>query len=293
MSPKALIPSTTTVTSRDPKGIKLTDLFAAILNKAKLDDGQAQRVIEHTEFPVDVLAILRKYATPNEYANEEVPSSYGYLSGYRVPKPIAEQMRILRQHFSKHGDADELVATQPLPAGAEGYFAIPRWQSIAATYGEAVEKVLDALKKARRGKLENYRKGQLGPGRPRETNRKRLAFQKLGDAQPGHDILVVAAQFGLRHRGRSVRRAWAVMLSNEFGIGAFEGLIMVLTHVERLQHSDDLWLYFAGDEYFSDAHGRFEYCPGASFGGGRLKLDFSRVDDVHGYCGSVSAFVPQ
>jgi hypothetical protein len=38
-------------------------------------------------------------------------------------------------------------------------------------------------------------------------------FQTLGDEQKDHDILVVAAQLGLRHRGRSVRRGSYVRLS--------------------------------------------------------------------------------
>jgi len=49
-----------------------------------------------------------------------------------------------------------------------------------------------------------------------------------------HDILVVPAQFGLRHRGRSVRRVREVMNANEFGLGVFAIGIMLLTHPERL-----------------------------------------------------------
>ncbi len=281
------------ITSRDKKGIAIIGLIEAALNKAKLDDDQAQRVFEHGgEVQEDFLAILAKYGTPNEFASEEVSSNYGYLSGYREAKPIADQLATLRQYFPNLGDADESIAAQERPANSEGWFAIPRWQTIASTYGEAVQTVLDALKK-QRGKLENYRKGQLGPEYLRETNRKRLAFEKLASEQTGRDVLVVAAQFGLRHRGRSVRRARVVMGGGEFGLGAFEILIMLLTHPERLANYDDLWIDCAGDEYSPDAVGQFEYAPYVHFDGGQLKFDTHWFAYAYGYCGSASGFSPQ
>ena len=268
------------------------------LTKVPLDQDGMQRVIEHGDefqsaIEVTIVAKLQELSVSNQFAGEEVSSNYGYLSGYRGPKIIADQLRILRQYFPQLGDADEGVAKQDLRSGSEGWFAIPRWQAIAATYGEALELVLEALKKQRKGKFENYRKGQLGPNRLRETDRKRLAFERLSSEQSGHDILVVAAQFGLRHRGRSVRRARAVMGGKEFGLGAFENGIMLLTHQDRLMNYDDLWIDCAGDEFSSDAAGQFEYCPYFLFDDGQLEFDTHWFDDAHGYYGSVSAFFPQ
>jgi hypothetical protein len=80
------------------------------------------------------------------FENEKVESSYGYLSGYK-PKGITEQTNILHQLFPELGSADELVAQGTLPLNTEGWFAIPRWQSVAKTYNEAVQKVLDLIKK--------------------------------------------------------------------------------------------------------------------------------------------------
>jgi hypothetical protein len=284
----------TLITSRDPKGIAIIGLTEAALNKARLDEDQAQRVFEHGgELQEDFLAILAKYGTPNEFANEEVPSNYGYLSGYRKAKPLPEQMRILREYFPQLGDPDEAIAQQDRPANSEGWFAIPRWQSIASTYGEAVEKVFDALNKQRKGKFVNYRKGELGPDRLRETDRKRLAFEQLNKEQRERDVLVVAAQFGLRHRGRSVRRARAVMGGKEFGLGAFEIGIMLLTHPERLVDYNDLWVDCAGDEYSPDAGGRFVLAPSFFFYDGRLRFGSYFVDRAYAHCGSASGFLPQ
>lgn len=284
----------TLITSRDPKGIAIIGLIEAALNKAKLDNDQAQRVFEHGgELQEDFSAALAKYGTPEEFANEEVSSNYGYLSGYRKAKPIAEQMRILREYFPNLGNPDEEIAKQERPANSEGYFVIPRWQLIAPTYGEAVEKVLDALNKQRKGKFVNYRKGELGPDRLRETNRKKLAFEQLASEQQGHDVLVVAAQFGIRHRGRSVRRARVVMGGQEFGLGAFEIGIMLLTHPERLQHYDDLWIDCAGDEYSPGAAGQFGSAPYFIFNDGKLRFDAIFVVIARDYYGSVSGFLPQ
>lgn len=291
-SNRALIPSK--VTARDPKGIKLTDVFAAALNKAGLDEDEAQRVIENPEFPVEAQAMLRKFATRNEFANEEVPSKYGYLSGYTKPRPITEQLEILRQYFPEIGDADESIANQPVPEGAEGYFAIPRWQLIGQGYGEALEKVVEALKKQRKGKVVNYREGNLGPNHLRLLGKTARLLEHLGQQQSGYNVLVVAAQFGIRHAGRSGRRAVAVMGDGaEFALGPFEGGCMLLTHPNRLQHYDDLWIDNPGVEYAPDAGGRFDSLLCWSFDDGQLRLDYRWVGHAYDGYGSASGFSPQ
>ncbi len=282
------------ITSRDKKGIAIIGLLEAALNKAKLDEDQAQRVFEHGgEVQDDVLAILAKYGTPNEFANEEVASDYGYFSGYTKPKPIAEQVKILRQHFPQLGDADESIASQERPAGSEGWFAIPRPLAIAATEEEAFELLIETLKKVYKGKFQNYRKGRLGPQHLRLTKRTKLFLDQIGEAQAGRDVLVMAAQFGLRHRGRSIRRAQAVFNSTEFGLGHFQTGIMLLTHSERLQHYDDLWIDVAGVEYSPDAAGRFGSALSWCFLDGRLGLGYDWVGVASDDFGSASGFSPQ
>src|SRR5690606_10525533 len=114
-----------------------------------------------------------------------------------------------------------------------------RWEKVAPTYNEAVQKVLDLINQTRNGAFYNYREGELGPTQLRQSTKSVSVFQKLDDEQKEQDILVVPAQFGIRHRGRSVRRAREVMNANECGLGAFAIGIMLLTHPERLKHYDD------------------------------------------------------
>ncbi|MDO8560753.1 MAG: hypothetical protein Q7R91_00890, partial [bacterium] len=226
----------------------------------------------------------------NQFADEEVKSSYAYPKGYKV-KGITEQTNILRQLFPGVGFADEKLAEQPLPPNAEGWFAIPKWQTLAPTYGEAVEKVLAMI--ASKRKFYNYRDGQLGAEYLRQHAKTVKMFQKLGDEQKDFDILVVPAQFGLRHKGRSVRRAREVFTANEFGLGAFAIGIMVLTHPERLVQWEQIHVDCAGDEFAPGADGDFSLAPLFNFYGGRVGFGAGWCGSAHGYCGSASAFVSQ
>lgn len=258
----------------------------------------AQRVHGNPEFAARVreavILALSEMSVTDQFADEEVASKYGYLSGYRKPKSITEQTNRLRELFPGIGYADEKLVEGALPPNAEGWFAIPKWEKIAPTYNEAVQKVLDMIKQTRNGKFYNYRDGQLGPERLRQTAKTAGVFQKLGDEQKDHDILVVPAQFGIRHRGRSVRRAREVFASNEFGLGAFAIGIMILTHPERLMNYDDLWIDCSGDEFDDpDSVVRFVYAPYFRFSGGKVEFGTDWFADANDSCGSASGFVPQ
>ncbi|MFA5024379.1 MAG: hypothetical protein WC523_05450 [Patescibacteria group bacterium] len=261
----------------------------------KLDKEEFQRFIEKgDEFSDDIVASVTRLSISNQFANEEVASKYGYLSGYKPgAKSITEQTNRLRELISGIGYADEKLVEQPLPENAEGYFAIPRWQTVSPTYGEAVQKVFDLLKKTRGGRFINYREGKLGSNYLRLTKKTADAFEACGKEQEGYDILVIPAQFGLRHAGRSVRRAREVMPGREFGLDPFTIGIMLLTHPERLIDYDDLWIDCAGAEYSPDGAGVFSRAPGFDFGDGYTKFDTYGVSIVSGHYGSFSGFRPQ
>src|ERR1035438_5864126 len=67
--------------------------------------------------------------------------------------------------------------------------------------------------------------------------------------QQGSDILVVAAQAGMLHRGSSARRTRVALAGNEFGLGVFAFGCMLLTHPERLSTGDTLMIDCGGDQY--------------------------------------------
>src|SRR5687767_9172303 len=123
-----------------------------------LSKDEAQLLIEKGgELKSRIRQAMLDLLVSNRYADEEVSSSYTYPSGYQV-KSLEEQARILRKLFPGLSTYDVEVGNQPLPAGAEGWFLVPRWDKVAHTYNGAVGKALDLLEESGRP-FVNYRKG--------------------------------------------------------------------------------------------------------------------------------------
>lgn len=284
-----------TITSRDPKGLHVVSLFEAIYNKAGLDETAAQRLNENGgDFQADILAAIQKYSVTNQFANEEIKTDYTYPEEYTGPKPIEEQIKAIAAIFNLDpAQALEYAKQLPeLPAGAEGWFAIPRWDKVGAAYGEALEKVIAKLKESRTDTVTNYREGQLGPKHLRQTKRTEEYMAKVMETQSG-DILIIAAQFGKRHRGRSVRRARECFQTGEFGLGAFANGCMILTHPEKEVRWEQLHIDCSGDEYSPGAGGGFSRAPFWYWRGGKLRFYTSDVSGAFERYGTASAFLPQ
>lgn len=217
----------------------------------QLDRNCAQSVLEmgmtlKAEVADSVVEIIQRHTVSDKFKDEEVPSNRSYPPTYRV-RPVEAQVTELRKFFPLLGSCYEKLARKPLLEGAEAWFAIPRWEVLAPTYNEAVEMVLEVL--ASKRKLQNRIADRLGPIYLRQGERSKLAEKILADQQSGHDFVVVAAQFGMAHRGCSARRARLRMAGNEFGLGAFAVACMLLTHPERLSSEETLMIDCGGDEY--------------------------------------------
>ena len=267
------------------------------------DFDESQSFLEKgDEFKAGIVELAKRLSITNQYAKEEVASKYGYLSGYEKPKLISEQIATLKKLFSGIGDANaELVAkvsagTAILPANMEGWGAIPNLKKLSrifgATYGEAVQKVINTIKKTR-GSFYNYRDGKLGAQYLRQSEKLLKALEKFSEEQGNPDILIIPIQFGFMHRGKSVRRVREVMRGGEFGLGSFQIGCLLLTHPERLMNYDDLWIDCAGDEYSDSGDGVFGFAPSFVFSGGRVGFDASDVSHAYEHCGSASGSVPQ
>lgn len=243
-----------------------------------------------------IIAKIEDLTVSDQYADEEVDSSYTYPPEYTY-KPLSEQIAILLKHFPQLNveQTNEFIVkvlpTLELPAGAEGWFAIPNPERLAPSYGEALEKVLKIIDSSR--KFQNYRKGELGPDRLRQHARTVQFLNKIGETQTG-DILVIPCQFGLKYRGKSIRRARELFNKfTEFGLGAFMVGCMLITHPDRAVRTEELDMDCAGDEYTPDADGDFSRSLCFYFGGSQLKFDCYWIDNAHGYFSSVSGFLPQ
>lgn len=266
------------------------------LKELGIDSDGAQRILtsggdlqERLREPL--MAALRDLGTTNQYASEEVTSTFTYPAEYTGAKPLIVQASILGQDFPGLGLMNEKLAAMPLITGAEGKFVVPLWQKLAPTYGEAVELVLAKL--AAKRKVYNHREGRFGSQYLRQHVRSIERWDRLAKQQEGCDLLVVDAQFGMRHRGRSVRRARELFAPNEFGFGAFAGLIMHLTHPEREVRWEQLHSDFAGDEYAPGAGGGFCHAPVCNFYGDGLGFRTGGLGRPYEDYGSVSGFLPE
>jgi len=205
-------------------------------------------------------------------------------------------VNLLRQLFPGIGFANEKIAEAPLPQHAEGWFAIPKWQSLGTTYLEAFERVLDKFTEiCPDGYFCNNREGELQADRFRQNEWTMAAFDKLAAEQKGFDILVVPAQFGLRHRGRSVLRTRAVLEENEFPLDAFAVAIMILLHPERLGPCEEkehiLAVECPGNDNGPDIDNVCPLAPYFCVGDDGLNFGIGLIDDPYADFGSASGFI--
>jgi hypothetical protein len=152
-----------------------------------------------------------------------------------------------------------------------------------------VEIVLEVLGKRR--KLQNRIAGRLGPTYLRQSERAKLAAKILADQQQGNDILVVAAQSGMRHRGCSARRARVRMAGNEFGAGVYAVACMLLTHPERLSSEDALMIDCGGDEYSMRGDYTFDRVPLFDYDIAGIEFSIFYDDRSRNLWGSPSGFL--
>jgi hypothetical protein len=259
----------------------------------ELDRQSVESVLEsHNQLKSEIIGqmveTIRRHGLSNKFLNEAVGSDRSYPATYRV-KPVEAQTTELRSAFPKLGNCIEKLARLPLPEGAEGWFAIPRWQALAPTYNQAVEMMLAALGKRRR--LSNRIAGRLGQAHLRQIARSGLAAEILADQQAGNDILVVAAQAGMLHRGSSARRTRAAMAGNEFGLGVFAFAAMLLTHPERLSTSDALMVDCCGDEYSIHGDTTFDRIPLFDFDASGIEFSMFYEDRARNLWGSPTGFL--
>jgi len=294
--------TTQSITSGQTKQYKrlVEDAADKALVEVGLDKDGIQRIIERGyEFQAEVQSAaataLRDLSASNRFANEEVRSNYGYFSGYRKPVGVTDQIDILRSHWPQLNPdraihyMGEVYPKLQLPSWVEGPFALIRPGFFSNIYGEELEEVFRALAKDRNGKFTNCRKGRLGPERLRRNIRTVSMMNRIMEQQPDGDIIIVPEQFGIRHRGRSIRRAREVFVASEFGEDAKNVGTMILTNPTRLQHYDDIWINCAGDEYSSAANGQFDDALYFGFVSGRVEFDTPWFGPASSICGSISA----
>jgi hypothetical protein len=285
-------------------------IVGAQYDKAKLSEEEAQR-LNDTPGLVDFIAeFINQNRRDNKYANEEATSSYEYPSEYKGPKPIEEQILAIAKLFGLDSaqaleyvkNLSELATFVPEKAlPYVGWFAVPSFSALAKffpdikdkaeQYCKAIKLALGKIAESR--KFHNWREGQIVPAQLRISVRTAEKLAEIAKTQPG-DILIIVAQLGRLHRGRSPRRAVECFGPNEYGLDALIGLAIALTHSERFVRSEELDMDLPGDEFDDPGDGdRFGLAPYLYFHGGGLGFDAYYVGFTHQSFGSASGFVPQ
>ncbi len=235
---------------------------------------------------------------------DEVASSYTYPLEYSGPKPIDEQITALAEMLDLD-PASALAFAESLPTlpeGAEGWFAIPSPVALAAKHFPVTDPAFEQncaginlilAKIANSQSFYNYREGQITTAQLRVAVRTADAMATVSETQDESEILIIAAQLGHRHRGKSVRRAREVFVANEFGLGSLIVGAITLTHPERFVRWEQLQVDCAGDEFSPGADGEFYSAPCFLFYGGRVGFRTVWVSVTDARYGSASGFLPQ
>jgi hypothetical protein len=252
------------------------------------------------------------------FREEELDDSeFGYPEGF-PKKTWRERLYIIQQNFGGlntsgiEGFIEKLVQ-RGLDEWVDDLtdpFVIPDWQAIGETYVEATVKAWDRLAESLvyKGRFYNYRQ-RLTQDRIKlvYTNLYHQLSREWGYQLKGiptaaaHDRLrelrptpvtvwPVFAQTGLRHRGRSVRRAHVCFSDTEWGLGPFEVACILLTDGEdRLTAYEHLGIDLPGAFYIPEADHAFDRAFCFRFNGDLFEYDGHWLDYPRQKFGSASA----
>jgi len=202
---------------------------------------------------------------------------------------VSEQIKVLKHFFCGLDYANERIARKHLPEGAEGYFAIPRFEKIAPTYYEATQRVVNLIKQVYNNSSSNYREENFDPLILCQAEKKVQAFQEISQEQKSCDILIIPAQFGSRYAGLSMGSVRAEMSDNEFGLGVYEIGIMLLTTPNRLCNNS-LLIDCVGDSFALHTIG-LNPSPNYGFYDGKIIFGMNYPGIAASEYGSVTGFV--
>ena len=218
------------------------NMLGEVIDDLSLTKDQAQQVIAHAGHLRQDIA-----KTAKESVLQILWQGNVYPKDYRR-KPIERQIAILGKVF----DLDTAEAMQyvkeslpnkKLPKGAEGWFAVLSLEAIAEKHFLYVTGDIDQYREAIRfackevGKMRNFSDYGLGffnhhsfAERPEV-----LRFRAVQWSGQKGGIIIIPAQLGMRHRGKSVDEAKAAFRKKEeYPLGMFEILSILITHPKRL-----------------------------------------------------------
>lgn len=296
----------TAVTSGQIKSLKYmtANALIAALARTRFSREQVQRVVEvrgseFADLVRDAIANALKSAL-GEVTDEEIESS---PPEYRWPKPIEDQIKAIAEIFNLDPTkALEYAQHLPsLPSGAEGWFAVPSVDALAKKYFPEVEDPAEKYSCALHFAfnkvvslygLHNWYDVPIEKEYLRMTGRTVRLMESIVQTQPG-DILIIAAQLGLRHRNRSIYLARSLFQTNEYGITTLSVMSIVLVHPEWFTCRERLYIDCAGDEFCpdgEDGESGFSCSPCLAYSECGFEFCLADCDASCDFCGSGSVF---
>lgn len=226
-----------------------------------------------------------------------VPSTFGYASGYTKAKNIHEQVDILYKLFPflYHKLLTVPVSTSTAPDGAEGYFVIPPWQLFAPTYPDAIMVMVERLRRALGRSVYLYCLGKIKNENFSRNINTEKALRNLGGSEDEwwRKMTIIPAQFGIYYRGASPLWVKRSLRAREFSLGLFEGMVMLITHHERLNCNTDLWIEFPGDSFYPHSEGTAtHHTPFINIVDGEIGIGTSPTNEPSARFGSATGFLP-
>jgi hypothetical protein len=230
----------------------------------------------------------------NAFAGQEISSDVGYSCRYAGPQPLVEQIQSLASAFG----LDPVLALAyaanlpPLPDGAEAWFAVVNDDLPVDRHRSAAARVLQKLTQL----------GIYGPYTESDTvgletvPRTNYKFGTVDDQQGWSQILIVAAQLGRRHAGRSVNRAEALLTESEYGLTVAQVGSIVLNHPGLVHGRMALDLVCLGDACPSRVVANTPSVPNIGLSGcsdgEMMAYSIHSRDRVNATVAAVTGFVP-
>lgn len=176
----------------------------------------------------------------------------------------------------------------PLPFGAERLYLVPQWDKVAEDRVIASRKVIEKLSED--SGCQHW--GQDALKRLRVQDHTRLSLREIIKRQNNNEVLIVPAQMGHFHAGRSIDTVRTEFFPMEFGLGLFEVGCMLLCNPARLIFEHHLYVDCPGDTcnpgYGPDSASSPYFSASAD---GHLDLSTQMVDTANAKHGCATGFI--
>jgi hypothetical protein len=216
-------------------------------------------------------------------------SDYRYVSGYN-PKPeltdnledISQELTVLRRllptarNMKHHPNFMAMISTGAigLPEGMERWILMPEWRYVDTMYIMALMRLMNLVVQERDGNFVNWIHKKMQQSLLISESVDHAIWSQQRERS---GLLLMPVQLGCRYQGKSVSEARTSFAKNEFGLNAFQGMVIALTHPERFQHRDDVWMLCPGDEFSVSRDGN-RTVPYLRFYNGRMEFGDYSID---------------